>query len=348
MHRSQALAEVGKLPKPERGASLTARACAAAWKSPGKGSTTTYIGYSNGTVLEWDWRMPSKPTATLFCNNPARTPSIPAQHVAVTSITPVHNGSVVVGSNTALRVYAPLGASMEVDASGGAAVAASGGGAARAKSSDSGLGGVGVDVGSAGAGAAEAAGSSGSSSTFKGKSAGKRPAYRRFDALHDTEESGAVLSDAEGRFLIAACASRGSIKVEGTRCIGFDLTEVVGLTYPDTKDTEAVEEQVEMVEMEGQDRDIAGDLDVGDEGLKFDDSQLSLDLMGDDANGILAMPSPTGSDSNWNDFPNLDNLIDEAVNGGDQMMSSGHDEFVGAGRSDLSPDTDILDFVGLG
>ena len=70
--------------------------------------------------------------------------------------------------------------------------------------------------------------------------------------------------------------------------------------------------------------------------------------MGDDGAAMLMVPSPTGSDSNWNDFPNLDNLIDEHV-GGDQLMSSGHHENFGGGRAgDIAPDTDILDFVGLG
>jgi len=347
----------------------------ASWKAPG--STSVYVGYRDGNVLEWDFRMPTEPTSTMFCSDHARAPSISPCHAPITSITPVHNGRVVVGTRSALRVYVPADASkrevMDVDAGAGAGggsaaagVGGVGGAAARTGSSDSGVGSVGAGGGGGGGSAAAAAvaGSRGSSSSTSNvinnnggggggsRSAGKRPAYRGFDALIDTEGTAAVVSDAEGRFLVAACTTRGNVKVEGARCLGFDLTEIVGLAYPETREAGGDGTTVDQEHAEGvdgmQDHDLGGDLDVGDDGLNFDDSQLSLDLMGDDGGAMLMVPSPTGSDSNWNDFPNLDNLIDEHVSGGDPLMASGHDDFVGGRAGDISPDTDILDFVGLG
>ena len=66
--RSQQLSEVGRLPKPPTTAATTrqgvhgarhtagaAGACVASWKAPG--STSVYVGYRDGNVLEWDFRM---------------------------------------------------------------------------------------------------------------------------------------------------------------------------------------------------------------------------------------------------------------------------------------------------
>ena len=86
----------------------------------------------------------------------------------------------------------------------------------------------------------------------------------------DSEDTTAILSDVEGRFLVAACATRGTMMVEGTRSLGFDLTETVGLAYPETKGAGLDGTAVDPEHVEGmdgmQDHDLGADLDVGDDG----------------------------------------------------------------------------------
>jgi hypothetical protein len=84
------------------------KATCAAWTSPG--STSAYIGYRDGSIMEWDFRMPTDAKRSLFSAvKPA--PGVGNQDAAITSITTMHGGKVVVGSQDALRVYVSLAVS---------------------------------------------------------------------------------------------------------------------------------------------------------------------------------------------------------------------------------------------
>lgn len=154
-----------------------------------------YLGYRNGKVALWDLRNASRPVVTDFIQTPQRQ-LVPH---AVTSLLPVRD-KLVVGTSDVLRVY---GTDIPE----------------RALQSPPDT----VPL------PAPAPAPLQRKQTSRGGAVG-------FDVLLQSQAVHQMVTDADGRFVLATTRSQpslpGFIEQVGPRCIGYDLTEIVGLEYP--------------------------------------------------------------------------------------------------------------------
>lgn len=290
--RTAQFSEVARLASPDLPQTYQAGVTSAAW---GMGVCNAYLGYRDGVVREWDFRMIGKPVHTTIGQTMARSgvASVHGGHHEVTGITPVHGGKLVVSTPAYAAVHTP---------------------------------------------------------------GSPAPAC----LLIDSEDLNCMTSDKEGRFLMACSASSGWVTGPGTRCLGYDLSETVGLDYP------ALEVSVPagghsntgpQIPMNIR-RDSISVSDFGDaappkrlDGLDESElgldatADLALDLMGDDDGKLLSVPSPEGSlvDEPWQgEFTDLDHII------GSDGLGVGSDDVGGIGGTgaELEPDAEFLQFLG--